>query len=475
MCIDHTFVWQPKLLRFIGAVVLIFLCAGAPLFAPTVTSAPPPEEVAATTLPPILDAAITGAVVEAYESTLCRAPDVSGLSYWGQQRLDERRLTDALAGSTEGLRVTQVRSTYLQLLARDPLEQDCRGLRSWVDSGLSPDQINSAIATSREAARVGEVRRSFTDVVGRDPLGWDNATLRRWVESGLSLDVIQEALVAERPQVGVYYFTWYAPRPTGWGNDATVVTKDAPKPELGWYRSTNPDVLEQHITQMEEAGFDFIIVDVVAQQPGGWASARALFAALQRHELKAAVMLDGLYDATPEDKAMYVRNVAHEFIGNDNYFFFNGRPVVMLFASSIDFPAPGVDLRDVYWTKDYTPGANTYSGVLNAEEWAFWSPSPQPVTNGVVPVLPGYDDTSLGRLAPMHHSRDGGVFYRDQWLRALQLRPSIITVYSWNEHFEKTAIEPTDQWGDQYLRWTACYIAAAHNGGSGDGCQAGVQ
>ena len=39
-------------------------------------------------------------------------------------------------------------------------------------------------------------------------------------------------------------------------------------------------------------------------------------------------------------------------------------------------------------------------------------------------------------------------------------------IYSWNEYFEQTAIEPADAWGDRYLAMTACYAAQAHRGTS---------
>jgi hypothetical protein len=67
----------------------------------------------------------------------------------------------------------------------------------------------------------------------------------------------------------------------------------------------------------------------------------------------------------------------------------------------------------------------------------------------------------------MEHPRNNGQMYHEQWQRALALHPEFIIVYSWNEHFERTAIEPTVAWGDQYVQWTACYAAHAHAGREG--------
>ena len=60
-----------------------------------------------------------------------------------------------------------------------------------------------------------------------------------------------------------------------------------------------------------------------------------------------------------------------------------------------------------------------------------------------------------------------GRLYREQWQRAIALHPELILIYSWNEYFERTAIEPTDAWGNQYLQMTACYIQHAHRGTPG--------
>lgn len=180
-------------------------------------------------------------------------------------------------------------------------------------------------------------------------------------------------------------------------------------------------------------------------------------------------MIDGLHTATAAVKETWVDKAKAEFTGHANYFSLHDEPLIMLFSARLDFARRGVALRNVYWTPSYGPGTNTFnpSRVLYPNDWPFWSPSPQPLVNGVVPVVPGYGDSHLGRPMPMEHPRHEGQMYHDQWQRALALRPELIVVYSWNEYFEQTAIEPTDTWGDRYVQWTACYAALAHSGRAG--------
>ena len=401
--------------------------------------------------------------------TLCRPPRDEDTVRWDSRPFQTSELRTALELSPEGKRVGAIRQVYLKVLLRDPYPGDCEGLRQWVDRELPADEVERRLADSPEAQRIRDVRRLFREVLGRDPAGWDTASLRYWVESDLSSADIRARLAEQRPVVGVYYFTWYRSVEGRWGNLATAVAPDAPRPLPGPYESVNREVIDRHIAQIGAAGFDFVIVNVVASDASSWANAHLFFARLKGGPLKAAVMLDELYKAEPSVKSELVDKVKAEFFGYPNYFSYHDRPLVMLFASRLDFTVPGVLMRNVYWTNRYGPGTNTFNldSVLYPYDWPFWADTPQPLVNGVVPVMPGYIDTHLGRDDPMVHSREGGRLYHEQWQHALKQKPELIIVYSWNEYFEQSAIEPTVVWGDSYLRWTKCYIAHAHAGTTG--------
>jgi hypothetical protein len=408
------------------------------------------------------------ALSQAYMGSLCRPPDDLETLRWDSRPVENQELLPALELSAEGRRVDQIRHVYLDVLRRDPADGDCAALRGWVEGNVDVESIRQRLAGSFEARHVAQVRQALMDALGRDPVGWDNSTLRRWVDSGFTPAEIRRRLAAQRPIVGVHYFMWYQNPEGGWGNGADVA-QPGMKPAVGWYLSSDPVVIDIQIGQISAAGFDFVIVHVNAESPSGWANAHAFFSRLGRHKLRAAIMLDGLYTRPATQKAAWAAKVQAEFAGHPNYFFIHGKPLVMLYSATTDFALPGVALRNVYWTDNYGPGTNSFhaSRVLYPRDWPFWAPTPQPIVNGVVPVVPGYVDTHLGRERSMEYPRASGQMYREQWQRALVLRPEMIVVYSWNEYFEQTAIEPTEAWGDQYLKWTACYIAHAHRGTTG--------
>lgn len=409
------------------------------------------------------------ALTQAYMGTLCRPPDDLEVLRWDSRPFENQELLPALELSPEGRKVNEIRRVYLDVLRRDPIDGDCATLRDWVEGPLDAAEVRHEIAGSSEARRVNQVRQVFIDALGRDPAGWDNSSLRRWVDSELTPAEIRRRLAALKPMVGVHYFTWYRTKDGGWGNDGTVVRDSTQKPVLGWYASSDPVVIDVQLGQMATAGIDFVIVHVNAESPPGWSNARLFFSRLGQHKLRAAVMLDGLYTRPATLKATWVAKAKAEFTGHANYFFLHGKPLIMLYSATADFAIPGIALRNVYWTDSYEPGKNTFNAslVLYPHDWPFWAPSPQPAVNGVVPVVPGYIDTHLGRERSMEHPRNDGQLYHDQWRRALALRPELIVIYSWNEYFEQTAIEPTEAWGDRYLQWTACYVAHAHRGTTG--------
>ena len=65
-------------------------------------------------------------------------------------------------------------------------------------------------------------------------------------------------------------------------------------------------------------------------------------------------------------------------------------------------------------------------------------------------ILPGNDDTvirSTGIIVP----RKNGQFYQDQWQIVAETRPDWLLITSWNEWHEGSEIEPTVEYGQQYL------------------------
>jgi hypothetical protein len=79
-------------------------------------------------------------------------------------------------------------------------------------------------------------------------------------------------------------------------------------------------------------------------------------------------------------------------------------------------------------------------------------------------VMPGYDDTRLGRTAQDNFAvdRQDGADYLRVWQGAIATRPEMIMITSWNEWLEGSQIEPSVSYGDLYLRLTRQMVEEYH-------------
>jgi Glycosyl hydrolase family 99 len=78
----------------------------------------------------------------------------------------------------------------------------------------------------------------------------------------------------------------------------------------------------------------------------------------------------------------------------------------------------------------------------------------------IPPVSPGCDD-HLVRAPTCVRDRADGQYYASAWQGALSAGPTwAVVVSTWNEWMEATQIEPSVQYGDQYLQLTRQYADA---------------
>jgi len=86
--------------------------------------------------------------------------------------------------------------------------------------------------------------------------------------------------------------------------------------------------------------------------------------------------------------------------------------------------------------------------------------------NGHCAVTRGYDDTLLRRepqLSPVLPDRDGATL-EAQMASAVRQGPEHVLVYGWNEYFEHSVIEPTQERGARFADLARRSIATAQTG-----------
>ncbi|HZQ09936.1 MAG TPA: SH3 domain-containing protein [Anaerolineae bacterium] len=110
----------------------------------------------------------------------------------------------------------------------------------------------------------------------------------------------------------------------------------------------------------------------------------------------------------------------------------------------------GHHLYSIAWSPDVNYTLNDWSRrVRRAGDDKLW----------VATVMPGYDDTRTTRSDKFSRPRSNGDFYRNTWRAALNSKPDLLVVNSFNEWVEGSMIEPSVSYGNLYLDITREYAA----------------
>lgn len=266
-----------------------------------------------------------------------------------------------------------------------------------------------------------------------------------------------------------YYYIWFDTQ--SWERAKTDY------PLLGWYSSSNVDVMRQHILWAKEAGITGFIVS--------WKSTDKLNERLEKliqvaneENFKLAIIYQGLdfqrnplpVEQVDADLSYFVEHYSEEqafYLYEKPLVIWSGtwkfsreevesvvvgkREHVLILASerSVDGYMRLADLVDgdaYYWSSvnpDTFPG---YLEKLTAMSSAIHA-------NGglwIAPAAPGFDARLVGGTTVV--DRKDGQTLQTQFNTAIQSSPDAVGLISWNEFSENSHIEPSESYGSRYLK-----------------------
>ena len=268
------------------------------------------------------------------------------------------------------------------------------------------------------------------------------------------------------------------------------------KPALGYYSSSNKEVIRTHMTQLYTAGVDFIIIDLTNAGDNYLGSSAwtdyiekpmdAIFETIMEMRVEGlgtpyVVFWVGTNNG-PLYQALYDRYHAAEK-WKDCFVYWDGKPFLLTTHTyPKDFPLPDLFTVRSMWG---------LSVSYNQGQWSFLSTNNHNrVTRGPdkkaeqvsVAVASQADYMSNFNTAK---GRDGGMFWYAQWQTAFDRHPKVVTLTWWNEWTAQRLRDPngnyvfTDNYnaaysrdiepmegghGDQYYRWMIQYISAYKGG-----------
>lgn len=300
------------------------------------------------------------------------------------------------------------------------------------------------------------------------------------------------------PVVGVYYYPWHS-RPTEWQRVMRTHLKAPHGPKLGRYRSNEPNVVAEHISQSLRGGISFWAVSWWGPDQKCDVNLReAILPHPDAGKLRYAV----LYEATGRfgrfnnpDYSHWIDDLTYlneHYFNHPYYLRIDGKPVVFFYLAREYFRDKGRDALkemrekfpqvyliadDVFgpgyksqWAKNFDAvtaydvygqsvgrlGGTREAVAFLAENYKHARDAANSVGTAFIPTIaPGYNDTAVrdghpGRaryFSDVEGSKEGDVFramIREVALPNLDRRSgNIMMVTSFNEWYEDSQIEAT--------------------------------
>ena len=265
--------------------------------------------------------------------------------------------------------------------------------------------------------------------------------------------------------VGIFYFLWMQPNPTDRVYDNTRLLRadpDAPaygplhafhwwgEPHLGYYASDDPFVIARHAQMLSDAGVDVVVFDVTnaftydttylticqvyenIRQAGG-KTPQIAFIAHSRDGQVAQRLYDVLYGRSQFP---------------DLWYRWRGKPLLLVDDPGHLTPALRAFFtlrRSWAWSNGawFGNGEDRWPWMDNSPQQPGWHGDPKNIEEISVNVA-GHPTTGIGRsdhggVEPPHDrygltpDRAKGLYFGEQWERALTVDPPFVFVTGWNE------------------------------------------
>ncbi|HEU4324670.1 MAG TPA: endo-1,3-alpha-glucanase family glycosylhydrolase [Roseiflexaceae bacterium] len=297
-------------------------------------------------------------------------------------------------------------------------------------------------------------------------------------------------LTATRPVIAFYY-PWY--EESDWTERAGWLS-DMPEPP---YSGGDEATMLRHIEQAKGAGIDALAcIWFGPDEERLTARCAQLLRLAEQHgegRLSVAIFVDSASFRrtlfTAPGMATAVGYVLQNYAESPAYFRFGDRPALFFWDATRMSPETWQSVRDA---TDPDRGLFWFGGT---DQVAFWDPFDAPFffditwaddpqraldsyaaklkryntatgrqTPFIGTVMPGYDDTRNPERAQQHaRDRADGDYYRRSWEAAIGYRADAVLIGTFNEFFEGSHIEPSRNFGRQYLDLTAEWVKRYKN------------
>jgi hypothetical protein len=284
--------------------------------------------------------------------------------------------------------------------------------------------------------------------------------------AGLAPATSASAANEARP-VLAYYYAWWDP-----GNFSRTMFQPGEA-----YNSDDTSVMQRHVRQAQSAGIDGFVMSWYGNGDRTDKNLTALLDIANAANFRATIHFEtphfwNVDDVIAQLRAFYDQRAKHPAILR-----YQGRPVIFFWRASTYDNATWHAIREqvdpgrtAVWIADGDNfsilGGDAWDGISpyaiawsanplrQLPSWAAKATAAAPDKLWIPPVSPGCNDAAA-RPVTCTQERGSGSYYQATWDGALASNPSwAIIVSTFNEWMESTQIEPSVQYGDQYLQIT---------------------
>lgn len=282
-------------------------------------------------------------------------------------------------------------------------------------------------------------------------------------------------------QVGIFYLTWHGPHGYGSGDrmrdDQGVVQKgqthySSPhniskalaenptdpvlggmgefhhwgEPEMGYYVSDDPYVIRKHAEMLADAGIDFLFVDVTNgfHYKGVYDVVFAEFEKLRSEGRQVPKFAFITNTKAPEVVASLYEDIYKPGRFRDLWFEWDGKPLILSSAEGIPahIRAAFTWRQSWAWTSPagwFGDGRDRWPWLDSTPQNFGWHEAPD-IPEQIVVSVAQHSTTNIGRSheggvqPPREAARPAeGLYFAEQWKRALQVDAPVTMVTGWNE------------------------------------------
>jgi hypothetical protein len=295
----------------------------------------------------------------------------------------------------------------------------------------------------------------------------------------------------ENKKVGIFYFLWLGQHSKDGPYDITRLLKENPenpswgpvgnfhhwgRPELGYYTSDSVYVIRKHLRLLSDAGIDVLIFDVTNTYT--YPNIYSIICEEMTNLRSGGQHTPQIMFLTHSQAGATITTLYRDFYSQNRYpdlwFYWKGKPLILGKSSELDS-----EIRNFFTMRDcwaWTHRRDTWQWLDHWPQQFGWHESPDKpeelsVCAAEHPISNIGRSHYRGKQPPTNYygvasQTDRGLYFQQQWERALEADPEFIFITGWNEwaaqRFLKEEGQPPAEMAGRPLRPGDTYFVDAY-------------